>query len=173
MFYKKGNPEKGLINRLFSLGLMVITISHFFISNNAYAQQPPQIREIEPIRFDSSPPITPVVNDDGDYTDNNTQLHATWTSQDPQSGICEYRYAIGTGCGLADVYPPTSAGLNTEVTVTGLNLIEGQVYFFSVQAKNCHNVWSDIGCSDGITVDITAPSFTIDYPQDGQIFGRE
>ncbi len=36
---------------------------------------------------DTTPPTTPTVTDDGDYTCDPTSLHAAWSSQDPQSGV--------------------------------------------------------------------------------------
>ncbi|MEW6104513.1 MAG: PQQ-binding-like beta-propeller repeat protein, partial [bacterium] len=36
--------------------------------------------------------------------------------------------------------------------------MEGKTYYFSVKAKNEVGLWSDIGYSDGITIDLTLPS---------------
>ena len=113
---------------------------------------------VEERPVDTTPPTTPMVTDDGAFTASMTQLFATWTSSDPETGIAEYRYAIGTQVGAADVVNWTSAGTNTEVTHTGLNLIHGATYYFSVQAKNRADLWSEIGFSDGILVDLTPPS---------------
>jgi hypothetical protein len=101
---------------------------------------------------DTTPPTTPVVTDDGVITTDLNQLHATWTSSDPESGIAEYQYAIGTSAGGTDVVDWTSAGTDTEVTKTGLDLSVGTTYYFSVKAQNGEGLWSDIGTSDGITV---------------------
>ena len=105
-----------------------------------------------------SPPTRPVVTDDGDYTTNDTQLHAIWTSSDPETGISEYQYAIGTMTGGADIVSWTSVGTSTEITVTGLSLTEGQAYTFTVKAKNGDGIWSLPGSSNGIIVDTAAPS---------------
>ncbi|MCX5992121.1 MAG: fibronectin type III domain-containing protein [Chloroflexi bacterium] len=108
---------------------------------------------------DNTPPTTPVVTDAGDYTSSNTQLHATWSSSDNESGIAEYQYAIGTSAGGTDVVSWTSVGTNTQVTKTGLSLNWGSTYYFAVKAKNGAGTWSSVGNSNGITVsDGTAPS---------------
>ena len=85
---------------------------------------------------DVTPPTTPVVTDDGATTTSTSQLHATWSSSDPESGISEYQYAIGTTSGGTDMVAWTSAGTNTQVTKTGLSLTVGTTYYFSVKARN-------------------------------------
>ncbi len=111
--------------------------------------------------YDLSEPSAFTVTDDGEYTNSITRLHATWTqSLDAESGIAEYKYAIGTTKGATDTAGWTSAGLNTEVTRTALNLTEGQKYFFSVKAIN--GAGKETVCySDGIIADITAPVISI------------
>lgn len=108
---------------------------------------------------DTTPPTTPVVTDDGAYTTSTSQLHATWSSLDAESGIAEYRYAIGTSAGGTDTVDWTSAGTDTEVTHAGLNLTVGTTYYFAVKAKNGQGLWSGVGVSDGILIsDNTAPT---------------
>lgn len=102
---------------------------------------------------DITPPTTPVVNDQGVYTTNTTTLSSTWLSSDPESGIIEYQYAIGTSQGGTDVLNWTSAGITTSVTVSGLSLQNGKTYYFSVKAKNGAGLESNAGYSDGIIVD--------------------
>jgi len=106
---------------------------------------------------DSTPPTTPVVTDDGDYIASTSQLHATWTSSDPESGITEYQYAIGTSAGGNDIVGWTSAGTNTEVMHTGLSLATGTTYYFAVKTKNGAGAWSEVGKSDGITAQAYTP----------------
>jgi hypothetical protein len=101
---------------------------------------------------DSTPPTTPIVADDGEYTSSTTWLHATWSSSDPESGITEYQYAIGTSSGGTDVVDWTSVSTATGVTKTGLSLTQGTTYYFAVKAKNGQGLWSEVGVSDGITV---------------------
>jgi len=112
------------------------------------------------IAIDRTPPSTPVVIDDGQYTTSSTQLHASWSSSDPESGINGYQYAIGTSLGATDVVRWTFLISQTEVTHTGLNLTEGQNYYFTVKARNGHGFWSQPGNSDGIILDTTPPIIT-------------
>lgn len=106
-----------------------------------------------PVNFnltDASAPSTPVVTDDGLYTTTSTSLHASWSAADPQTGVTEYQYAIGTSPGATNVVGWTSTGTSTSVTRTGLALNTNQVYYISVKAKNADNMWSAVGTSDGI-----------------------
>lgn len=121
---------------------------------------------------DTTPPTTPVVTDDGQYTTSTTTLHASWTSSDPESGIVEYQYQVrqvsSTGAVVADW---TSTGTATQVTRSDFvsmvgkskvnGLIEGRTYYFLVKARNGDNLWSAVGASDGITVDATPPSGSV------------
>lgn len=106
---------------------------------------------------DVTPPTTPVVTDDGEYATSATALHAVWGAFDAESGVSNYCYAIGTSPGAEDVVPFTDAGVAAELTCTGLALGNGGRYYFSVRATNRCGLISDVGVSDGITVDITPP----------------
>lgn len=110
---------------------------------------------------DATPPTTPVVIDDGKYSTSQSDLHASWSSTDPESGISRYEYAIGTAPGAQDVLPFTDAGAATEVTRTGLSLANGLKHYFSVRATNGAGLLSDVGTSDGIIVDYTPPATPI------------
>ncbi len=99
---------------------------------------------------DATPPSTPTVRDAGDYTAPLDRIAANWSSVDPESGVLEYQYAIGTSAGAADVAPWTSAGVATSIVRTGLSLTAGVRYFVSVKARNGWDVWSSAGTSDGV-----------------------
>ena len=103
---------------------------------------------------DSTPPTKPVVTDGGAITQSRTELLASWTSEDPESGIREFQYAIGKTPGGTDVRPFTST-MQSSVLVTGLNLDAGAIYYFAVRAINTANLTSDVGVSDGIRIDPT------------------
>jgi len=107
---------------------------------------------------DYTPPTTPVVADDGTCTPYTNRLHAAWSASDPDSGISEYQYSIGTWAGGTDVTNWTSVGTSTEVTRTGLSLIEGVTYYFNVKARNGVGTWSNVGSSDGILVSGGCPA---------------
>lgn len=104
------------------------------------------------VNVDSTVPSTPAVTDDGAYTTNRHQLHASWSAADPETGVSEYRYAIGTSEGGTDVLNWTSAGASTSMTREGLSLAYDSIYYISVRAKNTVGQWSAVGSSDGITI---------------------
>ncbi len=80
---------------------------------------------------DFTAPTTPVVVDDGTCTPYDDHLHAIWSASDPDSGITEYQYSIGTWAGGADVIGWQSVDTSTEITHTGLSLIKGVTYYFN------------------------------------------
>jgi len=122
------------------------------------------------ILLDTTPPAIPAVTDDGVVTIYPDRLHATWSANDAETGIGEYQYAIGTSPGSADVIDWTPCDLQTEVDQTGLNLTSGQTYYISVKAKNTAGSWSEVGSSDGITVNQAAPVINNVIPVDGGLF---
>lgn len=102
------------------------------------------------ITVDTTAPTQPIVTDDGDYTGDPALLHCSWSSSDPQSGVVEYFYSIGTTPGGTDVASTRSAGGATQVWVTGLSLSSAKTYYFSVRAVNGAGQYSQYGYSDGI-----------------------
>jgi hypothetical protein len=111
--------------------------------------------DLGPYRLDANPPSTPGITDDGAMQTGTSQLHASWTSGDANSGICEYQYAIGTqptDPGSGYVLAWKSAGSSTEVTESGLSLQYGASYYWYVKARDCAGNWSGVGASDGIAV---------------------
>ena len=123
---------------------------------------------------DTAPTITEVV-DDGESTNDRTQLHAAWSAQEHGIQIAEYYYAIGTAEGEdgTDVVDWTSAGLDTEVTVNELVLTVGQPYYFNVKARNAANIWSRVVSSDGIIVLNRAPEIISLTPENNARFIEE
>lgn len=110
---------------------------------------------------DNTPPPAPAVTDDGVFSSQLSTLHASWTCSDPESGIAKYEYAIGTSPGAEDILPYTSAGTATEVTRTGLPLVDGGTYYFSIRATNGVGLVGETGFSDGIRTDFTPPSIPL------------
>jgi hypothetical protein len=100
---------------------------------------------------DRTPPDPPTVSDEGDYSTSLNSLSASWHATDPESEVVEYEYAIGTAPGAADIVSWTLVGNQTSVTNSNLSLTTGSTYYFSVRAKNSEGLWSEIGCSDGVT----------------------
>lgn len=98
---------------------------------------------------DGTPPTKPVVSAHGDGT--LTTLAFSWSSSDPQSGIDQYRYAIGTMSGGRDVVDWIYVGRNTtSVTRYGLLLVAGQAYYVTVAARNAQGLWSQNGVSNPV-----------------------
>ena len=64
-----------------------------------------------------------------------------WQAPGGSSPIIHYRYAIGTTAGSVDVVNWTLLN-TTSVTRTGLGLVSGHHYRFSVQAQNQGGLWS-------------------------------
>jgi subtilisin family serine protease len=107
---------------------------------------------------DYTPPTTPIVVDEGSCTPYSDRLYASWSANDPESGISEYQYGIGSWAGGMDVINWTSAGINTEVTRTGLTLLQGVTYYINVRARNDTALWSAVGSSNGIQVKSGCPA---------------
>ncbi|MEW6201417.1 MAG: hypothetical protein AB1546_05545, partial [bacterium] len=112
---------------------------------------------------DSTPPSSIASVKDGTAADitfasSSTQLSANWTeSLDSQSGIAKYWYAVGSSLGATDVLGWTDNGAGNSVTVTGLNLTEGQTYYFRVKAENNAGLLSPESTSNGQSVETTPP----------------
>ncbi len=115
---------------------------------------------------DTSPPTTPVVADDGQYTNSWKSLYASWSSSDAETGIAKYEYRI-VESGGAVVRDWTDAGTAGDVTATGLSLLIGGTYTFEVRATNGAGGVSSVGTSDGIRV------FTFDANNDSRVDGDD
>jgi hypothetical protein len=79
-------------------------------------------------------------------------LSANWTeSDDPESGISKYLYAIGTTAGGTETtgWTSTADGTVRSVTKTGLTLTIGTTYYFTVKAENGVGLQSNPASSDG------------------------
>ncbi len=106
---------------------------------------------------DYTGPTAVTVTDEGVFTTDNTRLSASWTAaSDPETGIAEYRYAIGTtpsdpGSGYVVSWKTVPAD-TTAMTETGLSLQNGQIYYIYVQARNWAGEWGPVAASDGIRV---------------------
>ena len=107
------------------------------------------------------------------YTRNPTEIHASWGSSDPESGISEYLYRVAhktytwVGGGwwgggyFIPTYEPvtdwTGAATMTEVTIRGLSLDHNERYVVEVLAVNGAGDTSDVGMSTELVVDTTSP----------------
>ena len=94
------------------------------------------------------------------YAGSSTQLSVHWNGSDAASGIGKYEYAIDdvVGENSGGVLGWTSAGSDTSVIAKGLTLTEGNQYFVSVRATDKLGNVSNIVTSDGVIIDLTAPT---------------
>ncbi len=104
-----------------------------------------------PYIADNTPPSTPVVLDEGVSQESTTDLNAGWSSIDAESGVVEYKYAIGTSPGDAGVLNWMST-TDATMGVHTLSLRYGLTYYISVKARNGMGMWSSVGSSDGIQI---------------------
>jgi hypothetical protein len=111
-------------------------------------------REIGPAA-DTTPPVNVTVTDDGQYTPQTSEVHATWSAEDPESGIDQYEYAVSSTTGAAGIVANgnwQNVGTATQGTRTSLALAEGQTYYVLVRATNSVGLTSAEAHSDGIMV---------------------
>ena len=102
--------------------------------------------------------LTRLVLDEGEFTQDGTRLACSF-SEMPKAE--EYQYCLGAAPGERDVIGWTSVGQKREVVLTGLDLKEGETYYFAVRARKKKFLvlesFFDLGISDGITFDSTPP----------------
>ncbi len=115
---------------------------------------------------DNTAPIGLTVTDDGIYVNSLSELHAAWSASDSESGIASYSYAIGTTVGGSDIKMKTNNGGTVLVTATGLTLVEGATYYFTVYAANGAGIESNAS-SDGIVPDVSDPTAPGSVADDG------
>jgi hypothetical protein len=89
------------------------------------------------------------------FTNSATDLSANWSAaSDVNSAIDRYWYAIGTTPGATNVKTWTDNWFNRSVTATGLSLVNGQIYYFSVKAEDGAGLVSTVFTSNGQTVQL-------------------
>lgn len=92
------------------------------------------------VNIDWTKPYDLIINDGANTdidTTYSTTLQGNWgTTNDPHSGITEYKVAIGTTAGADDVVAWTNNGTATSLSNTLSTLNDGQVYYITVSAKN-------------------------------------
>jgi N-acetyl-anhydromuramyl-L-alanine amidase AmpD len=114
-----------------------------------------------PLNIDS---VRDGLTTDLSITNSLTTLSANWdNSFDPNSGIQSYFYCIGTTPGDSNVVAFTSNMGANAVTHTGLNLTQGQMYYFTVRALNGAGLASIKTSSNGVLVDTTASTGISDF----------
>jgi len=94
------------------------------------------------------------------YIGTATQISAHWNGSDAASGIKKYEYAVDTSATTitGTIKEWTSTGTDTSVTIGSLSLVEGKTYYISVRATDKLDNVSDVVTSNGVKIDITAPT---------------
>ena len=100
---------------------------------------------------DATAPVVSGVTDDK-YTISTTNLYASWSATDTESGIKRYEYAIGTTSGGTNTKGWTNAEMATSLPISGLSLSTGTTYYISVRAVNNVDLTSAALPSGGVTV---------------------
>ena len=115
------------------------------------------------IIIDHTPPTTPVVTY-GAYSTSLTQITGvSCISNDPESGVTEYKLGIVTGPGqdwLTMKDSTITASTPFDGILTNLDLAEGQVFYIGIQTCNGAGTWSQVGYSQAVTVDTIPPSLS-------------
>jgi len=91
-------------------------------------------------------------------------LSARWSTVNPNSGVAEYWFALGTSAGDSDVIGWTSVGTNTQVSFSLPPLTYGQRYYVSIRAKNNAGLMS-MSSSDGFvywTMNVPVAKFHVE-----------
>jgi GH25 family lysozyme M1 (1,4-beta-N-acetylmuramidase) len=127
-----------------------------------------------PFRSDGAAPSTVTVDDKADYTPLLNELAASWSaSSDSGSGLNRYEYAVGTSSSTQDIKAWTSNGTATFVTITGLDLADGGVYWVQVRAvDDVGNISASAYEANGILAapGVTPIGSTWQRPNDAQPF---
>jgi subtilisin family serine protease len=119
---------------------------------------------------DQTPPNSPSVIAGGKEGDPST-VEAMWLAGDPDSPITGYRYAIGSAPGATDIVNWTFVGLTgaadtvsatsiSSISRSGLGLVDGQQYWFAVQARNVSGLWSASGIDAFVAGQPSSESFS-------------
>ena len=95
---------------------------------------------------------------DTNFTQERFTFSAHWEQAfaDAESGLAEYRVALGTKPGLGDIQNFETVGVQTSVNITGVLLKSGERYFVTVVGCNGVGMCTN-GSSNGAIVDYVPP----------------
>ncbi len=136
----------------------------YVICKDQYLQK---FSDIEAVTFtiDLTPPIVLSVDDSSNVPGKpelawgTSSLRLKWNSIDEESKVSANFYSLVDASTSQVILNPTASSLNNEYIIvtnangSSLNLINGNKYFFRVQAQNVLGLLSDVKESDGITID--------------------
>ncbi len=140
-----------------TLNLTAPQTGSFYLHLQGYNTQhiPNGTLTLGPFRYDGTPPVVLAVQD-GKYTVSTSSLEASWTAQDPESGIQRFDVSVGSAPGLTDIRAWTDNGASTGATIEGLSLSPGQTCHINVRAVNGVGRVSAVVSSPGVTVAVPA-----------------
>ncbi|MGQ9809363.1 MAG: family 10 glycosylhydrolase [Armatimonadota bacterium] len=141
---------------LWSSGTLSLTAPQtgsFYLHVQGYNTQhiPNGSLSLGPYRYDGTPPVVLAVQDEK-YTVSTDTLNASWTAEDPESGIQRFDISVGTASGHTDIRGWTDNGPATSATLQGLSLAVGQTYYVNVRAVNGVGRTGNVASSQGVTV---------------------
>ena len=97
---------------------------------------------------DTTPPAAPTVS--ACAGSDTTTLSASWSATDADSQITGFQYAIGLTPGGTEIVDWTFIDA-ASFSRTDLSLLEGQVYYVSVRARNAGGLWSSAATTPGVS----------------------
>lgn len=116
------------------------------------------------VTVDSTSPVAPTSVADGtgadiDWQASTTSLSANWPAgSDGHSGVRDYEYCFATLTSCGGTVVATAYVASLSVTRAGLALTGGATYFACVRTRDNVDRLSAWRCSNGVTVDVTAPT---------------
>jgi len=115
---------------------------------------------------DGTPPIAGKIfhgtdqNPDIRYQSSTDTLEVYWSpGHDPESGVKEYLFAVGTGPDNDDVRGFVTVGMETDVKIVNLTMSSGSTYYVTLEVVNNAGLKSRVS-SSGVRVDATPPVIT-------------
>lgn len=124
--------------------------------------------------LDRIPPSTPAVTLEADLKQD--KLTGYWVTLDNESGIKEYKCALGSSSGAADLIPWASNGTAQSLVIDKINLKPDTSYFLSVIAVNEADLESPVGIAFvkvSSLPDGDLPDFTLNLPEGSILFSGE
>ena len=98
------------------------------------------------------------VNNEIDYSNITSTLSARWNAYlNDSTNTYSYEYAVGDSGRENNVKDWTTNGFNTQVTITGLELLNSVTYYISVRIKSPTGVTLGTLVTDGIYIDTQDP----------------
>ena len=165
-FVSSGVEAVGIVYRFVVQGISLVSGEEYCVvveGENAAGLKTQAYSNCLLIDHDAPRPGT--VNDgtsnDIDYQSGDTVFHANWNGFDDGfrgSGLREYKYIL-TDQNDVNITSWIPAGLETNVTISGINLGDGIIYYITVRAIDRVGHSKEVK-SDGVYIDKTHPVFT-------------